>query len=166
MFPTYKAYGDNSPHKPEAIYPYNKSLITFKINQNLLDEKGFGNKLDTVLKMDECKTNGKHKIEDRVDTFEADFRSKVGMIDSVFNNLMNEAKEEFLVKPSPYHTREEIRKYIDMGAKREKGRKIFIHKNTSDFDVIHVHRYSHFTDHTGNYLTKTGHKIDDFSLSK
>lgn len=25
---------------------------------------------------------------------------------------------------------------------------------------------SHFTDHTGNYVTKTGHKIDDFSINQ
>ena len=34
----------------------------------------------------------------------------------------------------------------------------------SDFDIIHVQKMEHFTDHKGNYLTRTGHKIDDFSL--
>lgn len=48
--------------------------------------------------------------------------------------------------------------------KKEKGKKIFSHKGASDFDIIHVHKLTHFTDHIGNYLTKTGHKIDDFSL--
>jgi hypothetical protein len=38
---------------------------------------------------------------------------------------MDEAKHEFLIKPSPYHTRDEIQKYIDTGAKKERGRKIF-----------------------------------------
>ncbi len=77
---------------------------------------------------------------------------------------MDEAKEEFLIKPSPYHTREEIQKYIDKGAKKEKGKRIFNQKGTSDFDILHVHKMTHFTDHKGNFLTKTGHKIDDFSL--
>ena len=34
----------------------------------------------------------------------------------------------------------------------------------SDFEVIHIHKMTHFTDHRGNFLTKTGHKIDDFSI--
>ena len=85
-------------------------------------------------------------------------------MDSLLNTYMNETQHEFLIKPSPYHTREEIQKYIDIGSKKEKGKKIFSQKGISDFDIIHVHKYQHFTDHRGNFLTKTGHKIDDFSL--
>ena len=47
-------------------------------------------------------------MEDRLDRFEADFRGKVGMMDVILNSYMNEAKHEFLIKPSPYHTRDEI----------------------------------------------------------
>lgn len=47
------------------------------------------------------------------------------MLDLVLNSYMDEAKHEFLIKPSPYHTREEIQKYIDKGAKKEKGKLIF-----------------------------------------
>lgn len=36
----------------------------------------------------------------------------------------------------------------------------------SDFDVIAVNKYTHFIDHAGNYLTRTGLKIDDFSLDE
>lgn len=78
---------------------------------------------------------------------------------------MKEAKYEFLIKPSPYHTRDEIQKYIDVGAKSDKGKRIFSQKVNSDFDIIHIHKMTHFTDHRGNYLTKTGHKIDDFSIN-
>lgn len=70
------------------------------------------------------------------------------MMDSVLQNYMKEAKYEFLIKPSPYHTREEIQKYIDAGAKKdEKGKMIYTLKNFSDFDVIHVNKMTHFTDH-------------------
>lgn len=53
-------------------------------------------------------TDGKHKVEERLDRFEADFRGKVGMLDLALNSYMDETKYEFLIKPSPYHTREEI----------------------------------------------------------
>lgn len=43
-----------------------------------------------------------------MDRYEADFRGKINLIDSTLNSYMNEAKQEFLVKPSPYHTRDEI----------------------------------------------------------
>ena len=70
-------------------------------------------------------TDGKHKTEDRLERFDAHFRGKVGLMDSLLNTYMNETQHEFLIKPSPYHTREEIQKYIDIGSKKEKGKKIF-----------------------------------------
>ena len=38
-------------------------------------------------------------------------------MDIALKQQMKEAKYEFLIKPSPYHTRDEIQKYIDVGAK-------------------------------------------------
>jgi len=46
-------------------------------------------------------------------------------MDITLNSYMKEAKYEFLIKPSPYHTRDEIQKYIDVGAKSDKGKRIF-----------------------------------------
>ena len=43
-----------------------------------------------------------HKADERTEKFEADFRNKVGIIDSTFKKLMNDTQEEFLIKPSPY----------------------------------------------------------------
>ena len=53
-------------------------------------------------------TRGKHKVEDWLENFEADFRGKVGMMDVALKDYIQETKYEFLVKPSPYHTREQI----------------------------------------------------------
>jgi len=75
---------------------------------------------------------------------------------------MGLAEEEFLIKPSPYHTKEEIQKYIDLGEKEVKGKKINNLRGASDFELIYFNRMPHLTDHRGNYLTRTGHKIDDF----
>lgn len=72
------------------------------------DEEGFNKKLNLAMKVEEVNTVGKHKLEDRLERFEADFRGKVGMLDIVLQGYMNEAKHEFLIKPSPYHTKEEI----------------------------------------------------------
>ncbi len=83
-------------------------MITYKINEKLNDPEGFEKKLDFAMKMEEVITTGKHKVEDRLDRFDADFRGKVGMLDSVLKTYMKDAKYEFLIKPSPYHTREEI----------------------------------------------------------
>eukprot|EP00347_Sterkiella_histriomuscorum_P021884 403332429 len=162
----YNVSGNQEDSSPVQTYPFNKSLITYKINEKLNDPVGFEKKLDFAMKMEEVITTGKHKVEDRLDRFDADFRGKVGMLDSVLKTYMKDAKYEFLIKPSPYHTREEIQKYVVAGAKKEeKGKMIFTMKNMSDFDIIHVNKLSHFTDHQGNFLTKTGHKIDDFSIS-
>ena len=38
-------------------------------------------------------------------------------------------------------------------------------KNNRDFDILQFKKYKNFTDHQGNYITVTGHKIDDFLLS-
>ncbi|CDW91790.1 folylpolyglutamate synthase [Stylonychia lemnae] len=165
--PFYKVTGDNSVDLQKSVYPFNKSLITYQVNEKLNDEEGFNRSLEFAMKVEEVNTSGKHKVEDRLGRFDADFRGKVGMLDVALNSYMNEAKHEFLIKPSPYHTREEIQKYIDLGVKNEeKGKKIFNQGKISDFDIIKVKKVSHFTDHQGNYLTKTGHKIDDFSLQK
>mmetsp|Transcript_17491 Transcript_17491/g.16714 ORF Transcript_17491/g.16714 Transcript_17491/m.16714 type:complete len:210 (+) Transcript_17491:762-1391(+) len=149
----------------QPTYPYNKSLISYEINKNLLDLDGFNKKLDLVFKQRPVLINT-HKIGEVVTKFDADYRGKLGMLDSVLGGLMNETKQEFLVKPSPYHTKKEIQNYIDKHAKKEKGKKIYNQGNHSDFQVIHIHKIPHFTDHIGNFLTKTGHKIDDFSLEQ
>ena len=39
-------------------------------------------------------------------------------------------------------------------------------KNNRDFDVLHFKKYKNFTDHQGNFITITGHKIDDYLLAK
>ena len=76
---------------------------------------------------------------------------------------MDGAKEEFLIKPSPYHTKDEIVQYIASNPETEKGKKIFPFKNFTDFEIVRLNKMTHFTDHHGNYLTKSGLKIDDFS---
>lgn len=35
----------------------------------------------------------------------------------------------------------------------------------TDYDMIHCKKYDHYTDHKGNYITKTGHLIDDYLVS-
>ena len=56
------------------------------------DPKEFDKKLNLAMKVEAVNTDGKHKIEDRLDRFEADFRGKVGMIDLVLKNYMHDAK--------------------------------------------------------------------------
>ena len=94
------------------MFPYKKSLIDFKPNQKLLDEKGYRWKVDTILN----KTYEPHKdcdLDEKLDRFSSDYRGKLGMMDGVLNTYMNEARYEFLIKPSPYHTKDEIEKYIE-----------------------------------------------------
>lgn len=111
-------------------------------------------------------TSASHKIKDRVGQVEADFRGKINHIDSAFKDFINETRQEFLHKPPPYFTKEETQALVDEGIQnnKEKGRKIFVHKGSTDFEVFHLRKHKHFTDHAGNYLTKTGLKIDDFNL--
>lgn len=37
-------------------------------------------------------------------------------------------------------------------------------KNNRDFDVLHFKKFKNFTDHQGNFITITGHKIDDYLI--
>lgn len=75
-------------NQPSCLYPFNKSLITYKTNENLQDQQGFDKKLNLAMKQEAVNTTGKHKVEDRLERFEADFRGKVGMIDSVLKGYM------------------------------------------------------------------------------
>jgi hypothetical protein len=46
---------------------------------------------------------------------------------------MKDAKYEFLTKPSPYHTKEEIKEFLRNNSKGEKGKRIYIGKGISEF---------------------------------
>ena len=37
-------------------------------------------------------------------------------------------------------------------------------KNNRDFDVLHFKKFKNFTDYQGNFITITGHKIDDYLI--
>lgn len=53
-----------------------------------------------------------HKIDDRIGRYEADYRGKMCKMDNVLTDYMKEANHEFLVKPSPYRTKEEIQQIV------------------------------------------------------
>lgn len=88
----------------------------------------------------------------------------------MLNGFISETREEYLVKPSPLQTRDELKAFIEKTARKgrneRRGTKIYVDKKVSDFDIIKMPRLTHFTDHTGNYITKTGYKIDDYYLNK
>ena len=37
-------------------------------------------------------------------------------------------------------------------------------KAPSDFELLRLDKINHYTDHQGNYITKTGHKIDNYAI--
>ncbi len=39
-------------------------------------------------------------------------------------------------------------------------------KKNRDFDVLHFKKFKNFTDHQGNFITITGHKIDDYLIGQ
>lgn len=49
-----------------------------------------------------------HKLDDRIDRYNADYRGKLSSMETVLSKYMDEAKHEFLIKPSPYLTKDEI----------------------------------------------------------
>lgn len=107
-----------------------------------------------------------HKLNDRMKGFEAKMQNRVKLIDSVLKGFMEDTKQEFLIKPSPLQTRDQLKVFIENSLSKDKGTKIFVNKKISDFDVIRMPRTTHFTDHSGNYITKSGFKIDDYYLDK
>lgn len=38
-------------------------------------------------------------------------------------------------------------------------------RQNRDFDILHYKKFKNFTDHQGNFITITGHKIDDYLLN-
>ena len=84
----------------------------------------------------------------------------------VMNGLINEAKQEFLIKPSTLQTRDKLRDYINANLTKPKGKKNFVDKKMSQFDIVELKKISHFTDHKQDYITKSGFKIDNYNLER
>jgi hypothetical protein len=105
-------------------------------------------------------------LNDRVKGFEAELQGKVKLLDMIMNGLINETKQEFLVKPSPLQTRDKLRDYINANIQKPVGKKAFVDKKISQFDIIEMKKISHFTDHRQDYITKSGYKIDNYNLEK
>lgn len=82
------------------------------------------------------------------------------------NDLINETKQEFLIKPSPLQTRDKLRDYINANIPKSIGKKMFVDKKISQFDIIEMKKITHFTDHRKDYITKSGYKIDNYNLEK
>ncbi len=107
-----------------------------------------------------------HKLNDRVKGFEAELQGKVKLLDMIMNGLINEATQEFLIKPSTLQTRDKLRDYINSNLTKPTGKKNFVDKKLSQFDIVDLKRITHFVDHKHDYITKSGFKIDNYNLEK
>ena len=131
-----------------------------------MDSTKFDKKLEYVMKQELTDKNASHKLNNRIKAFEAELQGKVKLLDMVMNGLINEAAQEFLIKPSTLQTRDKLRDYINANLTKPKGKKNFIDKKMSQFDIIELRKISHFTDHKQDYITKSGFKIDNYNLEK
>jgi hypothetical protein len=116
------------------------------------------------MKIDMENPNIGFTLKDRMKGFEVKLQNRVKLLDSVLNRFIADTKEEFIVKPSPLQTRNQLQAFIEKSITKDKGTKIFVNKEISDFDIIHIKKTPCFTDHQGNYITKSGFKIDDYYL--
>ena len=131
-----------------------------------MDSAKFDKKLEFAMKQDLVDKNVSHKLDNRIKGFEAELQGKVKLLDMVMNGLINEAKEEFLIKPSTLQTRDKLREYIDANLTKPTGKKDFVDKKISYFDIVDLKKITHFTDHKHDYITKSGFKIDNYNLEK
>lgn len=46
------------------------------------------------------------------------------------------------------------------------GVKLWTDKSISEFDITGLKRYTHFEDHHGDFITKSGYKIDNYNLEQ
>ncbi|TNV77257.1 hypothetical protein FGO68_gene4295 [Halteria grandinella] len=160
--PQYEVCGET-----HCAYPFAQQLQSNSRNlPESFSPQKFRTQLETAMHIDMGKPNIGYKLNDRMKGFEAKMQNRIKLLDSVLKNFMEDTRQEFLVKPSPLQTRDQLKVFIEKAISRDKGEKIFVNKKFSDFDVIEMPRTTHFTDHGGNYITKSGYKIDDYYLDK
>ena len=78
-----------------------------------MDTQKFSKKLDYAMKQELVNKSVSHKLDDRIKGFEAEHQGKVKLLDMIMNGLINEATQEFLIKPSTLQTRDKLRDYIN-----------------------------------------------------
>lgn len=88
-------------------------------------------------------------------------------------------KYEFMNKPSHLQSRDSLELHINTMMKQEErmrreklrtGEAIqattYTARTGNDFELLRLKNFAHFTDHRGNYITKSGHMISDFAVNK
>jgi len=117
-------------------------------------------------------------VKSKVVDVDINHHLRVKQTDNVLNGLIHDMKYEFLYKPSNLQSKEKIEEHIERIVRHEeylkkiklKNREAI--KNTTytsrpagkDYELIHLKKIKHFTDHKGNYITKSGYVIDDYKL--
>ncbi len=120
------------------------------------------------MKLDLLNKKVGHRIDVKIQSYETELLNKVKVLDTLLTGLMSETKEEFLIKPSPLQTRQKIQHFIDHSVRKQPkgGVKMWADKSISEFDISGLKRYTHFEDHQGDFITKSGYKIDNYNLDQ
>jgi len=78
---------------------------------------------------------------------------------------MSRAEDEYVIKADANNTIEGINKSINEKIKSDKVQNYCPLKvKKTDFEMFHLPKFKHFTDHNGYHLTTQGYKIDDYNL--